>query len=123
MRISEKKYISDLLRVNKNDVKKTWQIMKNIINKNKKRMIHTKFKLSDGSFTMNGTNVSNKFNEFFTNIGPTLAKLIPNQQLSPLHFMGDPIKNSISLCLYSNIIRNLWDITVIKNGAPGCDEN
>ena len=25
---------------------------------------HTKFKLSDGSFTMDGTIVSNKFNEF-----------------------------------------------------------
>ena len=36
-------------------------------------MIHIKFKLSDGSFTMDGTTVSNKFNEFFTNIGPNLA--------------------------------------------------
>ena len=93
--------------------------MKNIINKNK--MIHTKFKLSDGSFTMDGTTVSKKFNEFFTNIGPNLAKLIPNQQLSPLHFMGDPIKNSIFLCPVtsseiSEILRSL------KNGAPDYDE-
>ena len=44
--------------------------MKNIINKNKNKMIHTKFKLSDGSFTMDGTTVNNKFNEFFINIGP-----------------------------------------------------
>ena len=95
--------------------------MKNIINKNKNKKIHTKFKLSDGSFTMDGTTVSNKFNEFFINIGPNLAKLIPNQQLSPLHFMGDPIKNSIFLCPVtspeiSEILRSL------KNGAPGYDE-
>ena len=95
--------------------------MKNIINKNKNKMIHTKFKLSDGSFTMDGTTVSNKFNEFFTNIEPNLAKLIPNQQLSPLHFMGDPIKKSIFLCPVtsseiSEILRSL------KNGAPGYDE-
>ena len=95
MKISEKKYFSDLLSVNKNNVKKRWQIMKNIINKNKNKMIHTKFKLSDGSFTMDGTTVSNKFNELFINIGPNLAKLIPNQQLSPLHLMGDPMNNSI----------------------------
>ena len=47
MRISEMKYLSDLLSVNKNNVKKTWQIMKNIINKNKNKMIYTKFKLSE----------------------------------------------------------------------------
>ena len=84
-------------------------------------MIHTKFQLSDGSFTMDGTTVNNKFNELFTNIGPNLAKLIPKQQLSPLHFMGDPIKNSIYLCPVtsseiSEILRSL------KNGAPGYDE-
>ena len=70
---------------------------------------------------MDGTTVSNKFNEFFINIGPNLAKLIPNQQLSPLHFMGDPIKNSIFLCPVtsseiSEILRSL------KNGTPGYDE-
>ena len=121
MRISEKKCFSDLLSVNKNNVKKTWQIMKNIINKNKNKMIHTEFKLSDGSFTMDGTTVSNKFNEFFTNIGSNLAKLIPNQQLSPLHFMGDPIKNSIFLCpVTSSEISEI--LLSLKNGAPGYDE-
>ena len=66
--------------------------MKNITNKNKNKIFHTRFKLNDGNFTMDGTTVSNKFNEFFINIVPNLAKLIPNQQLSPLWFMGNPIK-------------------------------
>ena len=39
----------------------------------------------------------NEFNEFFINIRPNLAKLIPNQ-LSPIHFMGVAIENSIFLC-------------------------
>ena len=83
-------------------------------------MVHIRFKLSDGSFTMDGTTVGNKFNEFPTNIGPNLAKLIPNQQLSPLHFMGDPIKNFIFLCpvTSSEIIEILRSL---KNGARGYD--
>ena len=33
-----------------------------------------KFKLSDGTIISDGTLISNKFNEFFTNIGPNLEK-------------------------------------------------
>ena len=91
---SEKKvFFSNLLSASK-IMWKTWLVIKNITNKSKNKIFHTRFKLNDGNFTMDGTTaVSNKFNEFFINIGPNLAKLIPNQQLSPLWFMRNPIKN------------------------------
>ena len=53
--------------------KKTWKIMKDIINKNKNKLVHSKFKLSDGTYTSDGAIVSNKFNDFFINVGPNLA--------------------------------------------------
>ena len=48
------------------------------------RKCQSKFKLSDGSITYDKSVVSEKFIEFFTGIGPSLAKKIPKQTLSPL---------------------------------------
>ena len=73
---SEKQHYSDLLAANKSNIKKTWQIIKSIVNKNKMKKINSKFKLPDGSVTENKLLISNKFNDFFINIGPNLAKKI-----------------------------------------------
>ena len=60
--------------------------------------------------------VSNKFNDFLINIGPSLAAKIPEQSLSPLDFMDQPLLNSIYLSEMtpeeiSNVLESL------KNGA------
>ena len=73
--------------------------MKNIINKNKTKKIQNKFKITDGTMISDGTLISNIFNEFFVNVGPNLAKKIPNQNIWPLQFMSDPLMNSIFLSL------------------------
>ena len=52
---SERQHYSDLLTANKSNIKKIWQIMKNIVNKNKIKKIQSKFKLPDGSATENKT--------------------------------------------------------------------
>ena len=41
--------------------------------------------------------ISNKFNDFFINIGPTLAKLIPHVNKSPLSYLGSRLTESIYL--------------------------
>ena len=45
LKMSERQHYSDLLTTNKSNTKKTWQIMKNIVNKNGIKNIHSKFKL------------------------------------------------------------------------------
>ena len=87
--------------------------MKNIVNKGKSKQIQSKFKLSDGTVTTNKDVISSKFNDFFVNIGPTLAKKIPIQTLSPLDFMGNPVINSIFFdTSYSR--RNEWHTAVFE---------
>ena len=73
--------------------------MKNISDKNKTKKIRNKFKMTDGTMISDGTHISNTFNEFLANIAPNLAKKISNQNISPLHFMNDPLVNSIFLSL------------------------
>ena len=62
---AEKHHFNGLLDVNKNDLKKTWQIMKDIVNKNKKKKIQTKFKVENGGLKKHSLLISNKFNDFF----------------------------------------------------------
>ena len=118
---SQKQHYSDLLAANKSNIKKTWQIMKNIVNKNKMKKIHSKFKLPHGSVTENKLLISNKFNDFFINIGPNLAKKNPDLGVNPLTHMGPPTSQTICLSPVTNIelIRIIQDL---KNGAPGYDE-
>ena len=121
LKCAEKKHYTDLLNSNKDNIKKTCQIMKNIVNRNKTRKVHNKFKMGDGSIISDGTLISNKFNDFFTNIEPNLAKKIPYQDISHLDFMGPPLVNSIFLTHVTNaeiceILKSL------KNGAAGHDE-
>ena len=97
LKYAEKQHFAELLNNCQDNLKKTWQIMKNIVNKNKVRQSQTKFKLNDGSLTTDGSVISNKFNDFFINIGPNLAAKILYQNLSPNDFMGQPLTNSIFL--------------------------
>ena len=65
--------------------------------------------------------ISDQFNEFFINIGPNLAKKIPQIGIDPLHYMGSPEPHSIFLSPVTAIEINN-KIVNLKNGAPGYDE-
>ena len=51
MKIAEKQCYQELLTRYKHNMKKSWGIIKNIINKNKSPVYQTKFKLRDGTVT------------------------------------------------------------------------
>ena len=53
LRKEEKNYYAELLIANKSNMKKTWSVMKSIVNKNKSNQYQSKFKLNDGSVTTN----------------------------------------------------------------------
>ena len=97
MKVAEKQHYSELLNNCQDSIKKSWQIIKGIVNPNKANQLQAKFKLNDRSFTTDGYVISNKFNDFFINIGPNLAGKIPEQHLSPLDFMDQPLLSSIYL--------------------------
>ena len=95
--------------------------MKDVVNKNKVKKVPSKFKLNDGLLTENKTVISNKFNEFFVNIGPNLAKKIPQLGIDPLNYMGGPERESIFLPhVTCSEIHNI--IVNLNNCAPGYDE-
>ena len=79
--------------------------MEDVVNKDEVKKVHSKFKLNDGSLTENKTVISNEFNELFVNIGPNLAKKIPQLSIDPLNYIRGPQRESIfsSPVTYSEI--------------------
>ena len=56
-------------------MKKTWEIIKSVIGKKKNSRKYTEF-MVNGKLTDDANLISNKFNEYFAQIGPNLAKNI-----------------------------------------------
>ena len=118
---AEKQYYHELVTRNKDNMKKSWGIIKDIINKNKNPVHRTKFKLSNGSVTTDKMSVSEHFNDFFINIGPNLAKSIPHVKRMPMSYLGDALQETIFLepvtCDEINSI-----VSNLKNNATGSDD-
>ena len=54
MNVAEKKYYHDLLIKYKDNMRKSWGVIKNIINKKRSTTVQSQFKLKDGSITSDG---------------------------------------------------------------------
>ena len=72
-------YYSSLIVECKNDSKKTWQVMKEITGKKSRPLnnLPKMLKTESGSI-YDQEQIANKFNKFFTNVGPELASKIPD---------------------------------------------
>ena len=93
LQATEKQYHHGLIDQYKNDKKKSWGIIKNIINKNKAPIFQSTFKLNNGCIISDKKAVSEHFNDFFINVGPTLARKIPNVGKLPKDFLGQMVKS------------------------------
>ena len=121
MKMAEKQYYHSLLLQNKENMRKSWGIIKSIINKNKKPVCQSKFKLNTGEVTSDKFIISKQFNDFFINIGPSLSKSIPHVNCLPQHYMGEAVKeclflDPVSITEIKEIINDL------KNTAIGYDD-
>ena len=116
----EREHYKMLFEQNKNNLKKSWSIIKNLINKNAKKSTRSSFKIS-GRVVKNPEIISNSFNEFYINIGKNLAAKIPSNDISPTSYIKDRNEHSMYLqptdtTEISHIIKNL------KESSAGYDE-
>ena len=70
----------------KSNIIKSWKIIKGIINKKKCSRIVNKF-IINGVQTTNGKRIANGFNDFYVNIGPTLASELRNTDIDPTDYV------------------------------------
>ena len=78
-RFCKKKYYNELLENNKHNVKGTWKVLNEILNKQQKQLDYPDiFRNEIGTPVRGYINIANKFNEFLTYVGPKLASKIQN---------------------------------------------
>ena len=86
IKIAEKLHHQEMFQENKNNLTKTWSLIKNIIWKNKYTKSCGQF--LDGNYTITDkAKISNMFNNFFTNIGVNLANQIPKSNHGPRKYL------------------------------------
>ena len=76
-----------LIDKNKSNMKNTWKILKELINNKTVKL--KKFIINDVTTADPGL-IANTFNEYFANLGPSLAHNIP-QSLVILHYISKAI--------------------------------
>ena len=120
LNLAEKSHYDQLICDNKSDLKKSWRILIEIINKKRSSGNSSRF-LVNNRIVTNMVEIANGFNSFFVNAGPTLAKNIPNIHKSPSAFL----KNRVTDCMCIEEVTNDELECIIKNlkdSSPGWDE-
>ena len=122
LRIEEKQYYQSQIEANRDNIRKTWMVIKQAINRKRASTGSDKFYHTDSNsgITSDPAVIANAFNNFFVNIGPTLSSKIPEQGLEYRKYMPQGNEYSLFLLLttdqeVNNIIKQL------KDGAPGKD--
>ena len=98
-----------------NNIRKTWDTLKDILNKMKCKSVYHKMFLLNGSEITNTSSITNKFNECFTSIGPRLANEIDTSNKPPfISYLRTPSINTFQFTFCT------WDIIMkyINNLKP-----
>ena len=106
----------------KNDLKKTWKKIKNILSSNHKSNIIDKIRSND-SILDDPVDVCNSFVEYFSSVASDLDSKLPNTNISPTDYISVNVSHSmfltpvsVSECLY--VISNLKNKSYGINSIP-----
>ena len=77
LKCAEKKYFRDLIISHKDNTRRSWSIIKKIINRHRKSNIQSKFKLNDGTFTDDKKLYPSHLTTFSLILGQHLLNLFP----------------------------------------------
>jgi hypothetical protein len=119
LRFSERQHYHTILRENQNNMRKTWQTIKDIIHtKKSNNQKSTAFKIN-GNLTEDANAIASHFNSFFVNIGPILDAKIPKNNINLISYNKKfPSNMFLSLCDPDEIGKV---IDRLKNCATGYD--
>ena len=111
-------YQSNELDIVKNDISKSWNVLKSIIGLISSGKKHNLSFLVHNKMVTDSYEISNAFNNFFVSIGPKLASNI-HSSINPLAYII-PVQNSMYMPeLSENDVKNI--ILSLKNSAAGWD--
>ena len=93
IRAAKKEFYHNEFNKHKNDIRKTWDALKEIINKKTFKSDLPSSFVHEGVEVIGLKNVADKFNEYFTEIGPKLAQSIDTANKAPFnHYLTTPAR-------------------------------
>ena len=118
--LSKKRFFQEKFQLVSGDVKKTWSVISEVLNRPKTQIDLPKI-LLDGRSITDGAEVVQSFNDFFSNIGEDLASTMPVSQNSFRSYLSGDYPSSffIRSMLPSDVERI---IRKSKNTSGGFDE-
>lgn len=122
IRIREKQYYEEKFEEYKSNMRKSWDLIKQIINKNKTKTINKTF-IVNNELISDDNKVVNSFNKYFVNVGKTLAENIEPTEKNPLSYLRDKNSYRGSLFLDPVLPEEISKlIKLLKNSTPGFDD-
>ena len=94
IRMEKKNYFTNKFNDHKNDIKQTWKIINNVLNKSSVKAQISQIE-HNGTLISEPNVLSETFNTYFANIGETLAKNIPPVNKSFFDYLENPVANTI----------------------------
>ena len=117
---AEREQYDNLFQSYKSNMKKSWELIAEIINKKSNKRTKSNF-LSKEGLPLSGKDVATNFNNFFVNVGPTLAGQIPESQVDPLSYMNSRNAHTIFLqpVTFDEVSKIIKEL---RNSSPGWDD-
>jgi hypothetical protein len=122
IRKSKRKYYFAKFDAAKSNMKQTWKAINNVLGRGKQQITQSKFKDDLGNVLTDSTEIANKFNDFFVDIGPKLASKIENTGKRYYEYLGESVKN----CMYMKPVVEIDILKIIEkfnqNKSAGHDD-
>ena len=97
IRLAKFDYYGSQFEKHRNDIKRTWTAVNDILNRTKKSTDFPKYFLVNGQKITDAKSIADKFNSYFANVGYNLSKNIRSLSGKSIHnFLTKPISTSFS---------------------------
>lgn len=118
---AKKMHYQELINENKNNPKKTWEILNEVTGRDKsKKSTPLKMATIEGRLTVDSNEISNGINKYFANVGSELESKIPPSIIDPCSYLSGNYVESLYLTpVTPNEIFSC--LTKLKNSAGGWD--
>ena len=94
IRKSKRKFYINYFTEHNNNIKKTWEGIRQLVNINKKKCFSIKLINDNNSPITDNKEIANAFNNFYSNLGNSIEQKIPISQRNFSSFIGSPLNSS-----------------------------
>jgi hypothetical protein len=116
---ADKQHYSSLMVRYKNNLRKSWQVIKEVLNKNVLLNENDQFQIND-EILKNPEQIAEAFNTYFVNVGPNLAQQIPLSSFDPT---TNIVTNQYSIFIEPTDNQEVVSLVkMLKNSSAGWDE-